>query len=173
MDPQSDTDIPTRWPAQPETAAPPALREGSPEPEALAANLQTDNLRVLIVEDSSIVRGRLARLIAGVPGVSVIDMAGDGTHALALIRECKPDAIILDIELPGLDGIELLTRLRAEQFTGNVVILTTYAFDELRRKCLDLGAEYFFDKAMEFTRVAEVVGNLARKKLAQDSREQR
>jgi YesN/AraC family two-component response regulator len=138
-------------------------------PEGLAASAgdsSEDSLRVLIVEDSSIVRGRIIRLVSGVEGVKVVGMAVDGTHALALFRELKPDVMLLDIQLPGLNGIELLTRVRSEQAACKVIVLTTYAFDEFRRKCLDLHAEFFFDKALEFPRVVEVLGRMARKRSA-------
>lgn len=124
------------------------------------------SLRVLIVEDSSIVRGRIIRLVSGVPGVKVVGMAVDGTHALALFRELQPDVMVLDIQLPGLNGVELLARVRVENTSCKVIVLTTYAFDEFRRKCLDLRAEYFFDKALEFQRVVEVLGRMALKKAA-------
>ena len=124
-----------------------------------------NSLRVLIVEDSSIVRGRIIRLVSGIAGVKVIGMAVDGTHALALFRELQPDVVVLDIQLPGLNGIELLARMRADQSRCKVIVLTTYAFEEFRRKCLDLQAEYFFDKALEFPRVVEVLERLAARKL--------
>ena len=142
--------------------------ESSAEPAEGDMDFSETSLRVLIVEDSSIVRGRIVRMIAGVKNAKVVGMAIDGTHALALFRELQPDIMLLDIQLPGLDGIELLARVRAENTTCKVIVLTTYAFDEFRRKCLDLRAEYFFDKALEFPRVMELLGRLAQKKTARN-----
>lgn len=130
-------------------------------PAARAENAPERGLGVVIVEDSIIVRGRIIRLVSSVAGVRVLGAAADGTHALALIRELQPDVVLLDIQLPGLDGLELLRRVRAEGAICKVIVLTTYAFDEIRRKCFELRADYFFDKALEFARVVEVLGDLS------------
>ena len=112
---------------------------------------------VLIVEDSPIVRERLAALIAAVRNSLIVGLAADGHQALALFRQHRPDAVVLDIELPGLDGIELLKQFKREHPPCLVIMLTTHSFKELKERCVALKADYFFDKFSEFEQVAEVL----------------
>ncbi len=114
--------------------------------------------RVLIVEDSSIVRQRLVEMLGALPGVAVVGQAVDGHEALAHFWRERPDAVILDLSLPGMSGLELLTMFKRGRPQCVVMVLTTYAFDALRERCAQLGADHFFDKASEFERVTDVLG---------------
>ena len=117
-------------------------------------------VKVLIVEDSPIVRERLVALVADVPSVSIVGQAGDGFQAQALFCRHRPDAVVLDIQLPGINGMDLLAQFKREHPACKVMVLTTYAFKEFRERCIALGADSFFDKAAEFERVIEVLGTL-------------
>ena len=112
----------------------------------------------MIVEDSRIVRERLAALIAELRDVAIVAQAGDGFQAQALFRQHRPDAVVLDIQVPGINGMDLLSQFKREHPACLVMVLTTYAFKEFRERCVALGADYFFDKSMEFERVTEVLG---------------
>jgi two-component system response regulator DesR len=65
--------------------------------------------------------------------------------------------VVLDIELPGLNGFDLLAQFKLQRPGCVVIVLTTYAYPEFRENAMRLGADYFFDKAMEFERVTEVL----------------
>ena len=110
------------------------------------------------MEDSLIVRERLAALIAELRNVTIVGQAGDGFQAQALFRQHRPDAVVLDIQQPGINGMDLLAQFKREHPACVVMVLTTYAFKEFRQRCLALGADYFFDKSTEFERVTEVLG---------------
>lgn len=69
-------------------------------------------IRVLIVDDSAVIRRRLSELLAGDPAITVAGTAGNGTLALARIADLKPDLVTLDIEMPGMSGIEALVEIR-------------------------------------------------------------
>jgi CheY-like chemotaxis protein len=112
---------------------------------------------VLIVEDSAIVRERLADLITGIRNVVIVGQAEDGFQAWAFFEQHVPDAVVLDIELPGIDGMELLAQFKAENPACVVIVLTNYVFKEFRQRCTALGADHFFDKSTEFERIIEVL----------------
>jgi DNA-binding NarL/FixJ family response regulator len=114
-------------------------------------------VKVLVVEDSPIVRERLVALIAGLSNVSIVGQAQDGFKAQQLFRRHHPDAVVLDIQLPGINGLDLLAQFKKEQPACVVIVLTTYAFEGFRQRCAALGADHFFDKSTEFERVNEVL----------------
>jgi DNA-binding NarL/FixJ family response regulator len=118
-------------------------------------------VKVLIADDSAVVRQRLAELISEIERVEVVSQAGDALEALAAIEETTPDVAILDIRMPGANGIEALAEIKKERPAPVVIMLTNYPYPQYRKKCLDAGADYFFDKSTEFERVVEVIAQLA------------
>jgi DNA-binding NarL/FixJ family response regulator len=114
---------------------------------------------VVIVEDSPIVRARLANLITESGFAVITGEAADGFKAQALVRQSQPNVVVLDIQVPGVNGLELLAQFRKEIPGCLLIVLTTYAFEEFRQRCLALGADYFFDKSTEFDRVTEVLAS--------------
>ena len=115
-------------------------------------------LKVLLVDDSTLIRVRLRRLIANIPRVEIVGEAADGAEGLAYIAATQPDLVILDLQMPGLDGLEMLRRLGTPRPT--VAVLTNYATPAYRRRALDLGADYVFDKSTEFNQLCDVVAAL-------------
>lgn len=127
---------------------------GSPEQPG---NSPGKVVSVLVVEDSSIVRERLVCLISEVPNVAIVGQAEEGFKAERMFDQLRPDAVILDIQLPGIHGMELLARFKKAQPACVVMVLTIYAFPEFRQRCLAAGADHFFDKATEFERIPQVL----------------
>ena len=144
------------------TGGPPYRERQSIPPDLTArqASPAPNLVKVLIVEDSLIVRERLAGLIADLSNVTIIGQAGDGFQAQALFTQHRPDAVVLDIQVPGINGMDLLAQFKREDPACVVMVLTTYAFKEFRQRCVALGADYFFDKAMEFERITEVLATM-------------
>jgi len=97
-------------------------------------------------------------LIASLRNVSIVGQAEDGFQAQKLFWQHRPDAVVLDIQVPGINGLDLLAQFKKQHPACVVMVLTTYAFKEFRQRCAALGADHFFDKSTEFERVNEVLG---------------
>ena len=116
--------------------------------------------RVYIVDDSRLIRERLKEMLIDIAELSIIGESADPAEALVKIRESRPDAVILDIRLPGISGIELLKRIKWEQPGIQVIMLTNYAYPKYRDQSLAAGADYFFQKATEFDKIPDVLKHL-------------
>ena len=103
-------------------------------------------LRIVIADDQASVREGLVLLLGGLPGIDVVGAAGDGQQALDLIAEHQPDAILLDLHMPVLDGLGVTRRLVAEHPGVAIVVLTTYADDDSILAALRAGALGYLTK---------------------------
>jgi DNA-binding NarL/FixJ family response regulator len=105
-------------------------------------------IRVLLADDESLIRAGLRLLLESQPDLEIIGEATDGAEALGLARERGPDIILMDIGMPGVDGIEATREIAAdEQLSGaHVLILTTYETDERIFDALRAGASGFLLK---------------------------
>lgn len=83
-------------------------------------------MRLAIVDDEPLARERLRRLVSDFPGWEVVAEAGDGENALARIRETQPDTVLLDVRMPGTDGLEVARRLADEPVPPAVIFVTAY-----------------------------------------------
>jgi DNA-binding NarL/FixJ family response regulator len=103
-------------------------------------------LRIVIADDQASVREGLVLLLGGLPGIEVVGAAADGEQALELVAEHQPDAILLDLHMPVLDGIGATRRLVAEHPGVAIVVLTTYADDNSVLEALQAGARSYLTK---------------------------
>jgi DNA-binding NarL/FixJ family response regulator len=122
-------------------------------------------LRIVIADDQASVREGLVLLLGGLPDIDVVGAAADGQQALELVAELKPDAILLDLHMPVLDGIGATRRLVAEHPDVAIVVLTTFADDTSVLEALSAGARSYLTKDADRTRIAQAlhaaVGGLA------------
>ena len=116
--------------------------------------------RVYVVDDSDFVRERLIEMLSEVEEVEIVGETGDPLEALAAIRAMVPDAVILDIRLPGRSGVEVLRDLKKEEPSPIVIILTSYPYPQYRKECTEAGADFFLNKSTEFNKIAEVLKGL-------------
>lgn len=118
------------------------------------------NQRVLVIEDSASVR-RLIEVCLRVLDVELA-AAEDGTRGLEMAKEATPNAIVLDIGLPGMDGWEVLRRLRADETTADVkvLILTAHAQPEVAEQAVAGGADDFMTKPFRPTELRERIEKL-------------
>jgi DNA-binding NarL/FixJ family response regulator len=111
----------------------------------------TAPLRVLVVDDEALVRSGFRVLIETEPGMSVVGEAGDGATAVELARRTRPDVVLMDIRMPGMDGLEATRRIAADpELAGvHVLVLTTFDHDEHVVEALGAGASGFLVKNTE------------------------
>ncbi|MEH1851183.1 MAG: response regulator transcription factor [Nostoc sp.] len=107
---------------------------------------QSTSIRVLIVDDNSIVRQGLTTIINRDPEMTVIAQAEDGQQAIALFREYQPDVTLMDLRMPQIAGVEAITAICAEFIAARIVVLTTYDGDEDIYRGLQAGAKGYLLK---------------------------
>ena len=121
-------------------------------------------MRVLIVDDSKIVCKGLQQMLIHIGDVEIIGPAHNAKDAIRLISESKPDVVTLDIRLPGMNGIDVLKDIRNKKLPILVIMLTNYPYPQYRKKCEELGADYFFDKVTEIEEIPKVIEELTKNK---------
>ena len=119
-----------------------------------------NKLTVFLVDDSALIRERLQSLLAEITGVAMIGQAADGIVAVNSVRELKPDVIVLDISMPGKNGLDVLQELKKFEPVPCVIVLTSHPNPQYRKKCLDLGADHFLDKSVDFDRLPGIIKRL-------------
>jgi DNA-binding NarL/FixJ family response regulator len=103
-------------------------------------------VRVLVVDDQPLVRTGIASVLASDPLNEVVGEAADGNEALTMVEALEPDLVLMDIRMPGLDGLEATRRLLADWPATRVVMLTTFDADEYVFEALSSGASAFLLK---------------------------
>jgi CheY-like chemotaxis protein len=111
--------------------------------------------RVLVADDVDTLR-MLVRLTLE-PEFAVVGEAADGVEALRLARELEPDVVVLDLNMPGLDGLQVLEALQAELPATRVVVLSGLAPDLVAGQALDLGAVRFVEKGRPLDELRDVL----------------
>jgi DNA-binding NarL/FixJ family response regulator len=117
----------------------------------------TTPLRIIVADDQASVREGLVLLLGGLPGIEVVASAANGEQAIALVAAHRPDAILLDLHMPVLDGTEATRRLTAEYPQVAVVVLTTYVDDTSVLDALRAGARSYLTKDADHTEIASAL----------------
>jgi two-component system response regulator DesR len=115
------------------------------------------SIRIVIADDQALVRGALAALLALEPDIEVVGVAADGAEALTMVGSLAPDVCLMDIQMPGVDGIEATRLLRAASPATRVLIVTTFARPGYLRSALDAGAAGFMAKDAPAEELADAV----------------
>jgi len=118
------------------------------------------NIKVFIADDSIVLRERLLEMLRDIPGVEVLGCAEDGLHAINSIRSLKPDAVVLDIQMPRGTGLDVLKNIKHEHGHPTIVVFTNFPYPQYRKRALEFGADFFFDKTTEFEKLRELFGQL-------------
>lgn len=122
----------------------------------------SDAIRVLIADDHLIVREGLRLLLETASEIRVVGEARNGAEAVELARRESPDVVLMDLSMPVLDGIEAIARIHAERAETRVVILTTYAEDDMIRRGLRAGALAYLLKDTDRTTLVDTIRAAAR-----------
>ena len=118
-------------------------------------------IRLLLADDQALVRGALAALLELEPDLEVVVQVGRGDEVVAAAREHHPDVALLDVEMPGLDGISAARALRAAVPTCRVLVVTTFGRPGYVRRALEAGASGFVVKDTPAAQLADAVRRVA------------
>jgi len=113
-------------------------------------------IKIFIADDSLIVREHLVTMLDELAGIEIVGQADNVAEAISGIRILQPDVVILDIRMPGGNGIDVLRHVKQDEVGPMVIILTNYPYLGYRQKCLQAGADFFLDKSTEFDQIPEL-----------------
>jgi DNA-binding NarL/FixJ family response regulator len=114
----------------------------------------TEQVRVLVVDDDALVRAGLSMLLAGANEIEIVGDAADGSEVPHAVAEHRPDIVLMDIRMPGMDGLAATELLRAQENAPEVIVLTTFEADDYVLRALRAGASGFL---LKDTPPAEIV----------------
>jgi len=114
-------------------------------------------VRIVVADDHQVVRTGFAALLDTQPDFTVLGSASDGAEAVRLSRELRPDVVLMDVRMPGTDGIEATRQLTAGEDGPRVIILTTFDLDEFVYDALRAGASGFLLKDVTAERLFDAV----------------
>jgi len=114
---------------------------------------------ILIVDDNKMFVERIIGMLEKIENIKMINVAADFDEANRILESQKHNLVILDINLPGKNGIELLKQIKSSDHPCEVIMLTNHADDFYRQQCISLGAKYFLDKSQDFFIVPHIVGD--------------
>ncbi|GAA2169557.1 MULTISPECIES: response regulator [Glycomyces] len=118
-------------------------------------------IRVLLVDDDALVRAGLSLMLDGTADIAVVAEAGDGREAVAAADAHHPDVVLMDLQMPHVDGITATRRLRARPGAPEVIVLTTFDTDENIVHALRAGASGFLLKDTPPAQIADAVARVA------------
>ena len=120
------------------------------------------SLRLVLADDHTLVRAGMRALLSELPGVEVVAETGDGREALRLVRERKPDIALIDISMPGLNGLEVAARIRHDHPATRVIIVSMHGDDESVRRALVAGAAGYMLKNSDKSELELALRTVAR-----------
>ena len=118
-------------------------------------------VRVVLIDDDPLVRAGLKLMLGGHEGVDIVGEGSDGSEAAALVAEHRPDVLLMDIRMPGKDGLTATEELMAQEDAPRVVILTTFDSDDSVLRALAAGAAGFLLKDTPPDRMLEAIKQVA------------
>jgi DNA-binding NarL/FixJ family response regulator len=123
----------------------------------LDPNYNPGKPNILIVDDNPSFIKRLITLLAEVKTIGQIDIAGEHAEAARIFIDKNPDIVLLDIAMPGENGMKLLKQIRESGSRCKVIILSNRTGDSYRDYCSRLGADYFLDKSYDFAKIPMIL----------------
>jgi DNA-binding NarL/FixJ family response regulator len=118
-------------------------------------------ISVLIADDQALVRGGFHSILAGQDDIEVVGEAEDGQQAVEAVERLRPDVVLMDIRMPGIDGIEATRRIAARGVPARVLVLTTFDVDDYVYEAMKAGASGFLLKTAPPRQLAEAVRTIA------------
>jgi len=117
-------------------------------------------MKLFIVDDSAVLRQHLIDVLSGFEKIEIIGEAQDTIQAINSIQSLQPDVVILDIRMPGGGGIDVLKKIKKNESSPIIIMFTNYPYPQYRKKCVDAGADFFFDKSTESEKMIKLLEQL-------------
>jgi len=117
-------------------------------------------MKILVGDDSQIICDRIKQMLLDVNQQFNIFTANSAPQIMAFWKKEKPDLLILDIRMPDVSGIEVLKEIQPQKNGAVIIMFTNLPLPSYKKKCLDLGADYFLDKSSEFEKLTEIIEHL-------------
>ncbi|HEX2913766.1 MAG TPA: response regulator transcription factor [Chloroflexia bacterium] len=122
------------------------MTENNKQWQGTAAVKPDQPIKIVLADDHTIVRDGVAHLLNAEPDFQVVGSAGDGQEAIEMVCHLKPDVVLMDLQMPNLDGVTAIKRIRAEDEQIKIIILTTYDTDEYILEGIRAGAKGYLLK---------------------------
>ncbi len=115
---------------------------------------------ILLADDSALIRHRVKEALHRISGSDQIHEASTMEDALSRLKAVSPAVIILDLRMPDGSGMDVLKSVKALPDPPVVVVYTNYPYPQYRRKCMEWGADYFFDKSEDLENITDVIARM-------------
>ncbi|MBC7722898.1 MAG: response regulator [Pedobacter sp.] len=117
-------------------------------------------LKILLVDDSIPILNKMKEILCEVKCIDTLDFATNAFKAYQMIDAEPPHLVLLDINMPGKNGVELLKEIKQNHPNVKVMMVTNQSVDYYKPICAELGADYFIDKSTEFEMIPEIIENV-------------
>lgn len=118
-------------------------------------------MKIMIADDSDLMRERIRYILENFCEINNILETRNAVETLKKLKDFEPDVLLLDIRMPGGNGIELLKKVKYEKSKLHIIVLTNYPYPQYKSCCLELGADYFLYKADEFHKLKFIIKDIA------------
>jgi DNA-binding NarL/FixJ family response regulator len=125
------------------------------------ASTAAEQIRVLMVDDDALVRSGLAMILGGAPDIDIVGQAVDGRDGVQAAREHRPDVVLMDIRMPGMNGLEATEHIQSWDDPPKVIVLTTFDADDYVTRALGAGASGFLMKDTPPAAIIEAIRRVA------------
>jgi len=119
-------------------------------------------VRIIIADDSEILRSRLVEMLMQIKGIEIVAEAKDTKEAIETTKSHHPDVLIIDLRMPGEDGIVAIEAIKkGKRNKPKIIVFTNYPYLQYRKRCVEAGADFFFYKALEFEKLVALIKELS------------
>jgi DNA-binding NarL/FixJ family response regulator len=127
--------------------------------------MKTNALNILLVDDVNIVLQKMKMFLSIVSSVNRVDTADSAVQAYSLLESNQPQLVVLDVNMPGTSGIDMLKKIRSSERPRPVVVMLTNQKEKIYKDtCLSLGADYYLDKSKDFLCLPVIIRELSAKR---------
>ncbi len=119
-----------------------------------------DQITLVIVDDHPLIRKGLRDVISLEEELTILDEAGDGAQAMKSLEKYRPDVVILDLEIPVMNGIDVIRKMKEEEIPSRIVVLTAHAEEQLFKRVMKLGVQGYMLKDSALDEVVKCISNV-------------